>query len=508
MQRNYIWLFVWLVSYLPRIAMGQNLVPNGSFETYRTCPRLDNLLEEAVPWYNPNLATPDFYHSCFHSGQLPLPPRSGQGVARLFFDKGWAEYLAVPLTKPLLADECYYFEMYVAMETPAKHLTETFGAHLSAQPLTSTDKELLTAKPQILDNKLSPGDPALKWQRVSGTLKAKGGEKYATIGNFDRLPVLLGFYYLFIDDVSLVPITLNLGNDTTLCGRRSTRLLDATTPGAAFYKWSDGSTDPTLLVTKPGRHSVTVITPCKVLTDTITINYALNFDLGADTTLCNGQAVALSVPANPEATYRWQDGSGQTIYTVRQAGQYSIRVKQGNCTVTDTIRVRYIRPPELELGPNKDLCGAELFTIIPTITEGEFRWQDEFNAIERTVSSSGVFRASVSNDCATVTDSIAISYGACDCVLYAPNCFTPNEDQVNDVFLAYGCGDILIQSLAIFNRWGEVIFQTDTPPFQWDGYYRGTLCVAGTYAWRIRYSLTQGKQQTVDQKQGALSLIR
>lgn len=460
-----------------------------------------------MPWYNPNRATPDFYHQCFNTGQMVLPPRSGQGLARLFFDRGWAEYLGVRLTKSLTAGECYYFEMYVATDTPNKYLTETLGAYFSAQPVTApTTTDMLNVRPQVLDKQ--PSVPALRWQRISGVFEATGNEQYVTIGSFYKTPPFLGFYYVFIDDISLVPIKLDLGADTTLCGRRSTRLLDATTPGATDYRWNDGSTNATLLVTKAGTYSVKVTTPCKTLSDTITIDYSLDFDLGADTTICNGQTLTLTVPPNTPATYRWQDGSGQNNYTVRQAGQYIVRVTQATCVASDTIQVRYIQPPTLALGSDQELCGAQTFTIKPVFADGKFFWQDQFTGTERTVNSSGVFQASVQNDCATVTDSITIDYGACDCVLYAPNSFTPNGDGQNDVFLTYGCGDITITSLTIFNRWGEVIFQTDTLPFQWDGYYHGERCPTDVYTWSIRYRLKQGKQIKLNQKQGPLSLIR
>ncbi len=488
-------------------AAGQNLIPNGSFETYRNCPRLDNLLSEATPWYNPNKATPDFYHQCFQTGQMALPPHSGQGVARLFFDRGWEEYLGVRLTRPLLADSCYFFEMFIATDTPDKYLTETIGAAVSNQPLTGTTTDAITVTPQVLDRQPKNSIAHLQWQRVTGSITAKGGEEYITIGSFYKTPAFLGFYYLFIDDVSLVPISLELGKDTTLCGRRSTRLLDATTPGGIDYRWNDGSTKPTLLVTKPGKYSVTALTECKILKDSITIDYALDFDLGADTTLCTSQSVTLTVPANAASTYQWQDGSRKNTFTVKQEGQYSIRVKQASCIVSDSILVRYIKPPQLELGPDQELCGAELFTIKPTITEGTFSWLDQFADVNRTVSRSGVFRASVSNACATVTDSVMVSYEACDCVLYAPDSFTPNGDGLNDVFVAYGCGDIVITSFAVFDRWGEVIFQTSASPFQWDGLYRGKLCPTGVYAWSIQYQLNQRRRTTPGQAQGKLSLI-
>ena len=488
--------------------MGQNLVPNGSFETYRNCPHHDNQLEEAIPWYNPNKATPDFYHHCFDFGQLILPPHSGQGVGHLFFDQGWEEYLGIRLTEPLQASQCYYFEMYIATNTPSKYLTETIGAHFSTQPVTGTTTDRLSVNPQVLDNTSKTAIGNLQWIRVAGNVQAKGGEEYLTIGSFYKTPPFLGFYYLFVDDVKLVPVKLELGADTTLCSRKATYLLDATTPGGIDYRWSDGSIKPTFQVTKPGKYAVTVVTGCRTLRDSITINYALDFDLGADTTLCTGDQLTLKVPPGDSLTYRWQDGSRQNNITAKQTGNYSVAVTQANCVATDTVQVRFIPPPKLELGPDKELCGAQAFTIKPTFAEGKFSWQDQVAGNERTVNTSGVFWASVRNDCATITDSIAVDYGACDCVLYAPNSFTPNDDGLNDVFLAYGCGDLKITSLLIFNRWGEVIFRATTQPFQWDGYYKGEVCEPGVYAWRIQYELHQKHKVKLDQKQGSLSLIR
>ncbi|GAB3950375.1 hypothetical protein GCM10028805_28270 [Spirosoma harenae] len=508
MQKGYFWLFVWFVIYLPGIVVGQNLVPNGSFENFRNCPIHDNQLEEAIPWYNPNKATPDFYNHCYDFGQLILQPHSGNGAAHLFFDVDWEEYLGIELTQPLIANECYYFEMYVATNTPSKYITETIGAHFSTQPVTSTNTSMFRVTPQILDNIPRNGVGNLEWHRVSGVISAQGGERYLTIGSFMKTPPFLGYFYIFVDDVSLVRVKMDLGNDSTLCSRKATYQLDATTPGAIDYRWQDGSTKSTFLVTKPGTYAVTAVTACKTLRDSIKIDYALDFDLGADTTLCNEQTLTLQVPASTASTYYWQDGSAQTTYLVRQAGTYSIRVQQADCVASDTIRVRFIRPPTLDLGLNKELCGAQTFTIRPAFTDGKFSWQDGFVDEARTVNTSGVFWGLVKNDCATVIDSIEIDYGACDCVLYAPNSFSPNGDGLNDVFLAYGCGDITITSLAIYNRWGEVVFKTDKYPFQWDGFYHGEVCETGVYAWKIQYDLKRARKVKSYQDHGPLSLIR
>ena len=503
-----IWILFCLVSFLPGMVAGQNLILNGGFENFRSCPRQDNVLEEATPWFNPNRATPDFYHQCFPIVQMVLPPRTGRGLARLFLDINWAEYLSAPLAEPLQANECYYFEMYLSLESPTKYIPQSLGAHFSAQPLSATTTGLLSASAQVTDYQLNNSTKSLQWELVAGYVRPKGGERFVTIGSFNKLPGFLGFHYVFVDDISLTRIRVDLGRDTTLCGRASTRLLNATMPGATAYRWQDGSTAPTFTVTKPGKYWVAVTTPCKVVSDTITVKYALEFNLGADTTLCQGQTLRLQTPADA-STVRWQDGSSQSSYLVRQAGAYSVRVAQPGCAVTDSIRVRYILPPRLDLGADKDLCVGESFTIKPSFAEGTFAWEDGFREVARTVRTTAVFRATVRNECAILRDSLVVQSGPCGCLVHAPDVFTPNADGHNDAFTPLpGCDGITLTSLAIFNRWGELIFQTDAPPFEWNGACRGERCPDAAYAWRMTYQLSQKGKVSLERKEGAVRLVR
>lgn len=510
-MKNAFWALGWLALCLPGAAAAQNLVPNGGFETFRGCPQQDNRLDEAAPWFNPNEATPDFYHRCFPNAAMELAPRSGNGLARLFMDVNWAEYLAVPLTEPLKAGECYFFEMHVATTHPARYLPATLGAHVSAQPVTSREKGLLGPQPQVLDNLLNASIRRLAWERVSGYFKATGGERYLTIGSFYKLPSSLGtsLYYLFVDDVSLEQVRLDLGRDTTLCGRQSTLRLSARVPGATQYRWNDGSTDSTLLVKEPGTYAVTVTTPCKVLRDTIRVAYSLAFRLPNDTTLCNGQTLRLRVPAVPEAAYRWQDGTAAPEYDVRRAGTYRVQVRQGSCAAGDTVEVKYVPPPRLDLGPDRDLCAEALVTLRPDFAEGRFAWGDETPEPVREVATTGVYRATVRNDCATVRDSVRVSRATCPCTFYTPDVFTPNADGLNDEFgPVESCADIVLTSLTVFNRWGEVLFRTDAPPFRWDGTFRNQPLPGGVYAWRIGFEVrTEGKRRA-EWRQGAVTIVR
>ena len=70
--------------------------------------------------------------------------------------------------------------------------------------------------------------------------------------------------------------------------------------------------------------------------------------------------------------------------------------------------------------------------------------------------------------------------------LYVPNSFTPNGDGINDVFFADG---LLVAgfNMQIFNRWGELIFESNDPAFGWDGTFKGHEPILDTYTWRISY---------------------
>jgi gliding motility-associated-like protein len=72
-------------------------------------------------------------------------------------------------------------------------------------------------------------------------------------------------------------------------------------------------------------------------------------------------------------------------------------------------------------------------------------------------------------------------------IIYVPNAFTPNEDGINDYFLPILSGfDPLSYELIIFNRWGELIFESQSQGVWWDGTHKGILCQDDVYVWKIK----------------------
>nr|WP_294861423.1 gliding motility-associated C-terminal domain-containing protein [uncultured Fluviicola sp.] len=72
-------------------------------------------------------------------------------------------------------------------------------------------------------------------------------------------------------------------------------------------------------------------------------------------------------------------------------------------------------------------------------------------------------------------------------IIYAPNAFTPDGDEFNQTWRIYIEGvDEFDFELQIFNRWGEVIWESHDVNASWDGTYHGQLVPQGTYTWLVR----------------------
>ena len=92
-------------------------------------------------------------------------------------------------------------------------------------------------------------------------------------------------------------------------------------------------------------------------------------------------------------------------------------------------------------------------------------------------------------------------------ILYAPNAFTPDGDEFNQTWFVHIAGiDPQDFELLVFNRWGQIVWESKDPEGVWDGTYLGQIVPPGTYTWTIRT-----KDMLNDKKyewQGALNVIR
>lgn len=85
-----------------------------------------------------------------------------------------------------------------------------------------------------------------------------------------------------------------------------------------------------------------------------------------------------------------------------------------------------------------------------------------------------------------------------------PNAFSPNGDGQNDVLYVRG-QDIKTLSFKVFNRWGELVFETNNINNGWNGYYKGVLQEMEVYVWTLTATFSDGKAAV---KSGNVTLLR
>lgn len=102
-----------------------------------------------------------------------------------------------------------------------------------------------------------------------------------------------------------------------------------------------------------------------------------------------------------------------------------------------------------------------------------------------------------------ITDDIVDEF--CPDQVFVPNIFTPNGDDVNDVFQVMGSSIFNEFQLQILNRWGHVVFRSTLPKQGWDGYLAGGEAAEGDYYWIISFARNTGQRE---QATGRVLLVR
>lgn len=305
--------------------------------------------------------------------------------------------------------------------------------------------------------------------------------------------------------VKVTNLSINIGNDTTICTGQPLTVRVGTNSDSATYAWQDGSTEDSLVISRPGTYWVTVdLGPC-IAYDTIRVleNDSAYFQLGADTILCAGDTFNLYIPADVRI-YNWSTGSKDSMITVKAAGKYFLQVTRGGCNHTDTIELLYAEPPNI--GNDTLLCNGDEWVLSgKSILSSLYQWNTGEVGDSIVVRGPGLYTVTVDNRCGIFSDSIQIDYKVCDCQPFIPNAFTPNNDGRNDKFGPLMKCRIETFEFIVVNRFGEVLFRTTDRAQKWDGTYKGKPCDVGNYYYLLRLKNISG---TDDLQKGNVLLIR
>jgi gliding motility-associated-like protein len=172
--------------------------------------------------------------------------------------------------------------------------------------------------------------------------------------------------------------------------------------------------------------------------------------------------------------------------------------------VRDTIVVTDI--PPLAWEKNIALCNIEKYKLDAGVTGAKYRWSTGDTTQIIDITAAGSYWVEVNTNACILSDTVSIdgSFGAGE--LWFPNSFTPNGDLLNDYFTGKGA-DITYFQMMIFNRWGDLIFETEKQDQGWNGAYKGNAVEQDVYVWKVKYK-TVCTHDLLNTKIGQVNVIR
>jgi len=164
-----------------------------------------------------------------------------------------------------------------------------------------------------------------------------------------------------------------------------------------------------------------------------------------------------------------------------------------NLSFMENILTNLISPPpippenQLSLGNDTVLCKGDSLILDVGALNGSYLWNDNSTLSTFTLRENGAYWLTADVDCGTLSDSIFIETEQCNCHVYTPNVFSPNSENGNNQFSIQSNCQFAEFHLSIFDRWGELVFQTRDASDSWDGTFRGNQSPLGVYAVSLEY---------------------
>ena len=321
-------------------------------------------------------------------------------------------------------------------------------------------------------------------------------------------------------------VTINSGltisvNSASICIGSNTVL---TASGATNYTWSPATTlssanGATVMATPTITTTYSIIgvtgsctgstTALVVVTNTPTITVN-------SPTLCSGNSTILT--AGGATTYSWNTGATTQTISVAPASitSYTVVGTIAGCSSSSISTVSVTTTPTLTVSPDITIVKGGSTTLSVFGNGVTYTWSP----------SSTLSCATCSNPTASpiITTQYCVSSknGACStssCVVVTvepacfsnadyqtPNAFTPNGDGVNDEFCLKGWAECATSFyVAVYDRWGEKVFDSSDPNFCWDGKFQGTALNTAVFVFYIKADIINVGSVT---KKGNISLLK
>ncbi len=254
---------------------------------------------------------------------------------------------------------------------------------------------------------------------------------------------------------------------------------------------------------------------------------------------CAGTMFSIEATDIPGATYQWfRNGTlipaqtTATLSNLTQEGRYSVIASRLGCSSPEVFgEIRFLQSPAGQLPPRRFICNrpGNQDCNNPAPNSCEFTldagtaisWQWSRNGLPLlgetsrtiTITQPGVYSVSMLNAFGCPNTDQTIVEELCDPVLNVPTAFRPGSGQdANATFYVFPTFVSASNfQVFIFNRWGEMVYQSNQLDFKWDGTHRGNksqLLPAGTYTYVIKYQGDLMTSAEIKELRGGVVLLR
>lgn len=320
--------------------------------------------------------------------------------------------------------------------------------------------------------------------------------------------------------------SISISSNAPIC-EKGTLLLNAA--GGTQYQWNGPDnflgSGPAVVINdanpgQSGRYYVvaTNAAGCSA-TDSVDVNIhprPVAFILFNSATICESGQIQLS--GGGGTVYHWIPSTNLSsavipdpIASPADTITYMLIVSNNfACSDTTQVLVNVIEKPRADAGPDKVVIAGSTAQLSGHVSGQDisYSWSPVFNMTNAQSLHPVVLPAADMDYVLTVVSNAGCG-NATDLVhvfvykdVFVPTAFTPNGDGLNDTWSIPALGAFNRFEVAIFNRWGEIVFQAKNINKAWDGRHKGMPQPAGAYVYSIRL---EGQERLL---KGTLILVR
>jgi gliding motility-associated-like protein len=323
-----------------------------------------------------------------------------------------------------------------------------------------------------------------------------------------------------------------------LCGNSAEGALTATAGSGIspyFYSWSNGGNSTSISNLSAGTYTVQVLDAAGCMVEasaTLTAPEAIDAILLSEAPNCfdtqSGNLTIQSISGGAGGFEYSLDGEFfQPLTDIPfelnglLPGDYSIFIQDTNgCQIEDQVTVPETETLTIDLGPDMfiDLGSSVNLVGIPNFVVDSLFWFPtdslstpvELSTLANPTTSTTYTILAFDEDGCPATDEVRIIVNR-DVPVYIPTAFSPNGDGVNDMFTIFGGqGVAIVNTLKIFDRWGNAVFESgpfppNDPNYGWNGKYQGQPMNPAVFVFYTEVIYLDGRKEVI---KGDVMLLR